>query len=89
MGYILPINDYQVAQYLNRSLSNKKHYSFINNVQNVKRESRFRKRIKESAKCLDKSLYSHLEIKSNSLHPSSHDNKETVVGKGLYYNIYV
>ncbi|WP_102692864.1 hypothetical protein [Rummeliibacillus pycnus] len=97
MGYILPINDFQVAQYLNRSLSNKKHYSYINSVQHVKRESRFSRALNESTRRSNlkywkqkKLLYSHLEINSNSHHISPYENNvESVTGIGLNYNLFV
>ncbi|MGX9133443.1 hypothetical protein ACWV26_03535 [Rummeliibacillus sp. JY-2-4R] len=41
MGYILPISDFQTIQYMNQSLQKKRKYSFINKIEEIKKQSNF------------------------------------------------
>ncbi|MGG0657079.1 hypothetical protein [Rummeliibacillus pycnus] len=94
MGYILPINDFQAAQYIKRSLQNKDHYSYIHSVQNTKKESCFSRGLERRIKRSDlkywqqNSQFSYSVMKS--LHTSSYEkNSENVTGKGLFCDFYV
>ena len=103
MGYILPINDFQAAQYIKRSLHNKDHYSYIHSVQNTKKESCFNRGLEQRIKRTNlkywqqkNSQFSHSHSVMSkktlykSLHTSSYErNSENVTGKGLFYNFYV
>lgn len=88
MGYILPINDFQVAQYIKRSLPNKDHYSFIHSVQKTKKHSYFSREIEQRTKRSE--IKYGLQKNPKSLHTSSYDKSiAEVTSKGLYYDFYV
>ena len=101
MGYILPMDDFQTAQYIRRSLSNNEHYSYIHNVHGIKKESCFSRGQEKRTKRSDlkhwerkKSQFSHSKMSTkkiyNALHTSSYDKSmANVTGKGLNYNFYV
>ncbi|GEL04351.1 hypothetical protein [Rummeliibacillus stabekisii] len=101
MSYILPINDYQAAQYINRSAQTRESYSYVERVEKVKNSSKFQQELEQKRQTMKQSFYVEKKrsspvhhqpiIHSPKRHTADSYDHEIVnkTDKGLICNLYV